>query len=143
MQILIFLLIGLSYAEPEADPKADPLMLYHGYPDPYYSRPYGVIGKRSADAGFYPYPSPTNPNNPIQKNPNNPIQTNPNNPIQSGTGKRSADAEPEADPKADPQMLYYGYPYSYYSYPYSVIGKRSANVGFYPYPIPTCYLCRA
>ena len=122
---MIFLLIGLSYAEPEADPKADPLMLYHGYPDPYYSRPYGVIGKRSADAGFYPYPSPTNPNNPIQ----------------SGTGKRSADAEPEADTKSDPQMLYYGYPYSYYSYPYSVIGKRSANVGFYPYPIPTCYLC--
>merc|ERR1711983_91425 len=66
-------------------------------------------------------------------------------------GKRSADAEPEADAEADPALLYgaYGYPYAgvyggyraygaypatygygyrtYGAYPYSYYGKRSAD----------------
>merc|ERR1712221_16135 len=45
-------------------------------------------------------------------------------------GKRSADAEPEAEPKADP-FYYgaygYGYPYAHYSYPAYYLGKRSAD----------------
>merc|ERR1719191_1669233 len=46
-------------------------------------------------------------------------------------GKRSADAEPEAD--ADAYYGYYGYPYGYraygygYGYPYRYYGKRSAE----------------
>merc|ERR1712043_82259 len=63
-----------------------------------------------------------------------------------GYGKRSADAEPEADAEADPALLYgaygYGLPYSgvyrsygaypygyrtYGAYPYAYYGKRSAD----------------
>merc|ERR1712061_156422 len=47
-------------------------------------------------------------------------------------GKRSADAEPEADAEADPAYLYagaYGYPYAYGAYPYGYYGFRA----FAPY----------
>ena len=50
------MLVGVALAVPEADPKADPQLLYNGvYGYPYtgvYGYPYGVryIGKRSADA---------------------------------------------------------------------------------------------
>ena len=34
----------VTYAEPEADPKADPQMLYYGFPYSYYIYPY-MMGK--------------------------------------------------------------------------------------------------
>merc|ERR1711936_609038 len=161
-----------AFAEPEADANADPAVLYgaYGYGLPYASvyggyRTYGAYpgysfgyyGKRSADAepeaaadaeadpallhsvyggyrtygsyGAYPYGYRT-------------YGAYPN----AYYGKRSADAEPEADAEADPALLYgaygYGLPYSsvyrsygaypygyrtYGAYPYAYYGKRSAD----------------
>merc|ERR1712150_413822 len=112
-----------AFAEPEADAKADPALLYgaYGYGLPYASvyggyRTYGAYGAYAGGYGYY--------------------------------GKRSADAEPEAaaDAEADPALLYgaygYGLPYSsvyrsygaypygyrtYGAYPYAYYGKRSAD----------------
>merc|ERR1712043_93564 len=112
-----------AFAEPEADAKADPALLYgaYGYGLPYAGvyggyRTYGAYGAYAGGYGYY--------------------------------GKRSADAEPEAaaDAEADPALLYgaygYGLPYSsvyrsygaypygyrtYGAYPYAYYGKRSAD----------------
>merc|ERR1712150_39433 len=112
-----------AFAEPEADAKADPALLYgaYGYGLPYASvyggyRTYGAYGAYAGGYGYY--------------------------------GKRSADAETEAaaDAEADPALLYgaygYGLPYSsvyrsygaypygyrtYGAYPYAYYGKRSAD----------------
>merc|ERR1711909_236105 len=110
-------------AEPEAaaDAEADPALLYgaYGYGLPYSSvyRSYGAYPYGYRTYGAYPY---------------------------AYYGKRSADAEPEADAEADPALLYgayvYGLPYAgvyggyrtygaYGAYPYSYgyYGKRSAD----------------
>merc|ERR1712154_739597 len=107
--IAVLALAAVAFAEPEADPKADPWLTYGyaGYP---YAGVYG--GYRTY--GAYPY-------------------------SYAYYGKRSAEAEPEAE--ADPALLYgaygYGLPYSgvyggyrtYGAYPYSYgyYGKRSAE----------------
>merc|ERR1712184_221494 len=163
----VLALAAVAFAEPEADAKADPAVLYgaYGYGLPYASvyggyRTYGAYpytyggayyGKRSADAepeaaadaeadpallygaygyglpyssvyrsyGAYPYGYRTYGAYPY-----------------AYYGKRSADAEPEADAEADPALLYgaygYGLPYSgvyrtYGAYPYGYYGKRSAD----------------
>merc|ERR1712110_627110 len=170
----VLALAAVAFAEPEADAKADPAVLYgaYGYGLPYASvyggyRTYGAYpytyggayyGKRSADAepeaaadaeadtallygaygyglpyssvyrsyGAYPYGYRTYGAYPY-----------------GYYGKRSADAETEADAEADPALLYgaYGYPYAgvygyryggyrtYGAYPYSYgyYGKRSAD----------------
>merc|ERR1711936_613628 len=142
--IAVLALAAVAFAEPEADPKADPWYTYGGYRTyGAYPYSYGLYGKRSADAepeaeadpwytygaygaygglyggyrtyGAYPY-------------------------SYGYYGKRSAEAEPEAE--ADPALLYgaYGYPYAgvyggyrtYGAYPYAygnrfVYGKRSAE----------------
>merc|ERR1711878_30283 len=107
--IAVLALAAVAFAEPEADPKADPWLAY-GYGSHPYS--YGYAGYR----GYYGYPY-------------------------AYYGKRSAEAEPEAE--ADPWYTYgaYGaYPYAgvyggyraYGAYPYAygnrfVYGKRSAE----------------
>merc|ERR1712227_943111 len=108
--IAVLALAAVAFAEPEADPKADPWLTYGyaGYGLPYT---YGAYGYRTY--GAYPY-------------------------TYGYYGKRSADAEPEAE--ADPALLYgaygYGLPYSgvygyrtygAYPYTYSYYGKRSAD----------------
>merc|ERR1712179_599254 len=119
----VLALAAVAFAEPEADAKADPALLYgaYGYGLPYAGvyggyRTYGAYGAYAGGYGYY--------------------------------GKRSADAEPEAaaDAEADPALLYgaygYGLPYSsvyrsygaypygyrtYGAYPYAYYGKRSAD----------------
>merc|ERR1712117_988675 len=106
----VLALAAVAFAEPEAEAKADPALLYgaYGYGLPYT---YGAYGYRAY--GAYPY-------------------------TYGYYGKRSADAEPEAE--ADPALLYrtygYGLPYSgvygyraygAYPYAYSYYGKRSAD----------------
>jgi len=121
--------------EAEAEAEADPALLYGSYGYPYAGvyggyRAYGAYpatyGYGYRTYGAYPY---------------------------SYYGKRSADAQPEAeaDAEADPALLYgsYGYPYAgvyggyraygaypatygygyrtYGAYPYSYYGKRSAD----------------
>merc|ERR1719273_1193396 len=103
-------------AEPEAE--ADPALLYNtcGYGLPYttgvhaYSAYPYAYGHRAYSA--YPYTYGT-----------------------YAYGKRSAEAEPEAEAEADPALLYstygYGVPayrtYSASPYPHSAYGKRSAE----------------
>merc|ERR1711909_105401 len=107
----VLALAAVAFAEPEAE--ADPALLYGAYG---YGLPYsGVYGYRYGGYrtyGAYPY-------------------------TYGYYGKRSADAEPEADAEADPALLYgaygYGLPYSsvyrsYGAYPY---GYRT--YGAYPY----------
>merc|ERR1712066_507716 len=108
--IAVLALAAVAFAEPEADPKADPWYTYGGYTGYPYAGVYG--GYRAY--GAYPY-------------------------SYGYYGKRSADAEPEAE--ADPWYTYgYGHPYAgvyggyraYGAYPYSygnrfVYGKRSAE----------------
>merc|ERR1712158_343974 len=109
--IAVLALAAVAFAEPEADPKADPWYTYGGYTGYPYAGVYG--GYRTY--GAYPY-------------------------SYGLYGKRSAEAEPEAE--ADPALLYgaYGYPYAgvyggyrtYGAYPYAygnrfVYGKRSAE----------------
>merc|ERR1712168_531144 len=112
----VLALAAVAFAEPEAEAKADPALLYgaYGYGLPYagvYSGGYRTYGAYP-HAGYY-------------------------------YGKRSADAEPEANAEADPALLYgaygYGLPYSgvygyrtygaYSAYPYThgYYGKRSAD----------------
>merc|ERR1712117_949924 len=125
--IAVLALAAVAFAEPEADPKADPWLTYGyaGYGLPYAGvyggyrtyggYPYaGVYGAGYRTYGAYPY-------------------------SYAYYGKRSAEAEPEAE--ADPALLYgaygYGLPYSgvyggyrtYGAYPYSYAyyGKRSAE----------------
>merc|ERR1712130_549639 len=96
--IAIACFAAVAFAEPEADAKADPALLYGalgytGYPaySAYGLRTYGY------PTYMYGYPAYT-------------------------YGKRSADAQPEADAEADPALLYStfgygGYPaYSTYGY---------------------------
>ncbi len=113
-----------------AEAEADPALLYRSYGYPYAGvyGGYRAYGAYPATYGAYGYPY-------------------------AGYGKRSADAEPEAeaDAEADPALLYgsYGYPYAgayggyrtygaypatygygyrtYGAYPYSYYGKRSAD----------------
>merc|ERR1711946_35824 len=119
----VLALAAVAFAEPEADAKADPAVLYGAYGTglPYSSvyRSYGAYPYGYRTYGAYPY---------------------------AYYGKRSADAEPEADAEADPALLYgaygYGLPYSgvyrsygaypygyrtYGAYPYAYYGKRSAD----------------
>merc|ERR1712179_263873 len=118
----VLALAAVAFAEPEADAKADPALLYGAY-GAYGAYPYsyGYYGKRSADAepeaaadaeadpallygaygyglpyssvyrsyGAYPYGYRTYGAYPY-----------------AYYGKRSADAEPEADAEADPALLY-------------------------------------
>merc|ERR1712179_800817 len=108
----VLALAAVAFAEPEADAKADPAVLYGAYGTglPYAS----VYGGYRTYGGYGAYPY-------------------------GYYGKRSADAEPEAaaDAEADPALLYgaygYGLPYSsvyrsYGAYPY---GYRT--YGAYPY----------
>merc|ERR1711931_327038 len=88
--IAIACFAAVAFAEPEADAKADPALLYStfgygGYPaySTYGLRTYGY------PAYTYGYPAYT-------------------------YGKRSADAEPEADAKADPALLYSTFGYAGY-----------------------------
>merc|ERR1712184_37831 len=118
----VLALAAVAFAEPEADAKADPAVLYGAYG---YGLPYASVYGGYRTYGAYPY-------------------------TYGGAyyGKRSADAEPEAaaDAEADPALLYgaygYGLPYSsvyrsygaypygyrtYGAYPYAYYGKRSAD----------------
>merc|ERR1712137_931256 len=118
----VLALAAVAFAEPEADAKADPAVLYGAYG---YGLPYASAYGGYRTYGAYPY-------------------------TYGGAyyGKRSADAEPEAaaDAEADPALLYgaygYGLPYSgvyrsygaypygyrtYGAYPYAYYGKRSAD----------------
>merc|ERR1711894_208979 len=118
----VLALAAVAFAEPEADAKADPAVLYGAYG---YGLPYASVYGGYRTYGAYPY-------------------------SYGGAyyGKRSADAEPEAaaDAEADPALLYgaygYGLPYSsvyrsygaypygyrtYGAYPYAYHGKRSAD----------------
>merc|ERR1712226_335113 len=154
----VLALAAVAFAEPEADAKADPALLYGAY-GAYgaYAGGYGYYGKRSADAepeaaadaeadpallygaygyglpyssvyrsyGAYPYGYRTYGAYPY-----------------AYYGKRSADAEPEADPALLYGAYGYGLPYSgvyrsygaypygyrtYGAYPYAYYGKRSAD----------------
>merc|ERR1712184_80398 len=117
----VLALAAVAFAEPEADANADPAVLYGAYG---YGLPYASVYGGYRTYGAYPGYS------------------------YGYYGKRSADAEPEADAEANPAPLYgaygYGLPYSgvyrsygaypygyrtYGSYPYSYgyYGKRSAD----------------
>merc|ERR1712020_403730 len=84
--IAVLALAAVAFAEPEADPKADPWLTY-GYAG--YGLPYAGVYGGYRTYGAYPY-------------------------SYGYYGKRSAEAEPEAE--ADPALLYgaygYGLPYS-------------------------------
>merc|ERR1711894_143191 len=88
----VLALAAVAFAEPEADAKADPAVLYgaYGYGLPYSSvyRSYGAYPYGYRTYGAYPY-------------------------SYGYYGKRSADAEPEAaaDAEADPALLYGAYGY--------------------------------
>merc|ERR1712184_97987 len=115
----VLALAAVAFAEPEADANADPAVLYGAYG---YGLPYASVYGGYRTYGAYPGYS------------------------YAYYGKRSADAEPEADAEADPALLYgaYGYdlPYSgvyrsygaypygyrtYGAYSYGYYGKRSAD----------------
>merc|ERR1712184_202691 len=115
----VLALAAVAFAEPEADANADPAVLYGAYG---YGLPYASVYGGYRTYGAYPGYS------------------------YGYYGKRSADAEPEADAEADPALLYgaygYGLPYSgvyrsygaypygyrtYGAYPYAYYGKRSAD----------------
>merc|ERR1711878_25287 len=150
--IAVLALAAVAFAEPEADPKADPWLAYgygshpysYGYAGyrGYYGYPYAYYGKRSAEAEpeaeaeadpWYTYGY----GHPYAYG----YRTYGAYPYSYGYyGKRSAEAEPEAE--ADPALLYgaYGYGYpgvyggyrTYGAYPYAygnrfVYGKRSAE----------------
>merc|ERR1712117_718574 len=109
----VLALAAVAFAEPEAEAKADPALLYGAYG---YGLPYAGVYEGYRTYGDYPYAG-------------------------YYYGKKSADAEPEADAEADPALLYgaYGYgayPYSgvygyraygAYPYTYGYYGKRSAD----------------
>merc|ERR1711946_61504 len=157
----VLALAAVAFAEPEADAKADPAVLYGAYGTglPYasvyggyrtyggygaYPYSYGYYGKRSADAepepallyGAYGYGLPYSS---VYRS----YGAYPYGYRTYGAypyayyGKRSADAEPEADAEADPALLYgaygYGLPYSglYRSYGAYPYGYRT--YGAYPY----------
>merc|ERR1719433_539202 len=150
--IAVLALAAVAFAEPEADPKADPWLTYgygaypysYGYAGyrGYNGYPYAYYGKRSAEAEpeaeaeadpWYTYGY----GHPYAYG----YRTYGAYPYAYGYyGKRSAEAEPEAE--ADPALLYgaYGYPYAgvyggyrtYGAYPYAygsrfVYGKRSTE----------------
>merc|ERR1711936_662988 len=109
--IAVLALAAVAFAEPEADPKADPWYTYGGYRTyGAYPYSYGLYGKRSADAepeaeadpwytygayGAYPY----------AYGGYRAYGAYGAYPYSYGYyGKRSAEAEPEAE--ADPALLY-------------------------------------
>merc|ERR1712241_857094 len=104
---LLTALTAVAFAEPEAEPG------YYGYG--YFGYPYGFgyrafgsgIARHPGTATFFTYRSP-----------------------QGLRGKRSADAEPEAEADAEPG--YYGYPYygfARYGYGYGLPGRSFAHFG--------------
>jgi len=105
--IAIACFAAVAFAEPEADAKADPALLYStfgygGYPaySTYGLRTYGFPAYTYGYNGYY--------------------------------GKRSADAEPEANAKADPALLYSTFGYG--GYPaYSTYGLRTYGYPAYTY----------
>merc|ERR1711878_121093 len=114
--IAVLALAAVAFAEPEADPKADPWLTYGyaGYGLPYAgvyggyrtygAYPYaGVYGAGYRTYGAYPY-------------------------SYAYYGKRSAEAEPEAE--ADPALLYGAYGYGL---PYSGVYGGYRTYGAYPY----------
>merc|ERR1712184_223328 len=128
----VLALAAVAFAEPEADANADPAVLYGAYG---YGLPYASVYGGYRTYGAYPGYS------------------------FGYYGKRSADAEPEADAEADPALLYgaygyghtygaypyaYGYGQTYGAYPYAYYGKRSADAeadpallyGAYGYGLP-------
>merc|ERR1712168_1709308 len=99
--IAIACFAAVAFAEPEADAKADPALLYRSFGYTGYPA-YSTYGLRT-----YGYPAYS---------------------TYGLYGKRSADAEPEADAKADPALLYRSFGYT--GYPaYSTYGLRT-----YGYP---------
>merc|ERR1711862_359357 len=112
----VLALAAVAFAEPEAEgnAEANPALLYGSYGYPYA----GVAGGYPATYGYgyrtygaYPY-------------------------SYSYYGKRSADAEPEADAEADPALLYgaYGYPYAGVYGGYRAYGAYPATYyGAHPY----------
>jgi len=100
--IAVLALAAVAFAEPEADPKADPWLTY-GYAG--YGLPYAGVYGGYRTYGAYPY-------------------------SYGYYGKRSAEAEPEAE--ADPALLYGSYGYA--GYPYAgVYGAGYRTYGAYPY----------
>merc|ERR1712154_154987 len=100
--IAVLALAAVAFAEPEADPKADPWLTY-GYAG--YGLPYAGVYGGYRTYGAYPY-------------------------SYGYYGKRSAEAEPEAE--ADPALLYGAYGYA--GYPYAgVYGAGYRTYGAYPY----------
>merc|ERR1711945_56171 len=99
---LVALVIAIVSAEPEAD--SDPWYGYRygGYRG-YYGRPYGY--GYGYYGGYYGHPYTYGYG-------------------YRYLGKRSADAEPEADAEAKPRYYsgYYGYPYAYRPYGYGYRG---------------------
>merc|ERR1711950_61721 len=89
--IAVLALAAVAFAEPEADPKADPWLTY-GYAG--YGLPYAGVYGGYRTYGAYPY-------------------------SYGYYGKRSAEAEPEAE--ADPALLYGSYGYAGYPMPVSMV----------------------
>merc|ERR1712184_143703 len=106
----VLALAAVAFAEPEADANADPAVLYGAYG---YGLPYASVYGGYRTYGAYPGYS------------------------YGYYGKRSADAEPEADAEADPALLYgaygYGLPYSSYPYAYGAYPYGYRTYGSYPY----------
>merc|ERR1712227_985828 len=99
--IAVLALAAVAFAEPEADPKADPWLTY-GYAR--YGYPYAGVYGGYRTYGAYPY-------------------------SYGYYGKRSAEAEPEAE--ADPALLYGAYGYG--AYPYAGVYGGYRTYGAYPY----------
>merc|ERR1712227_755971 len=102
--IAVLALAAVAFAEPEADPKADPWLTY-GYAG--YGYPYAGVYGGYRTYGAYPY-------------------------SYAYYGKRSAEAEPEAE--ADPALLYGAYGYG--AYPYAGVYGGYRTYGAYGYGLP-------
>merc|ERR1711953_1148190 len=101
----VLALAAVAFAEPEADAKAAPAVLYGAYG---YGLPYASVYGGYRTYGAYPGYS------------------------YGYYGKRSADAEPEADAEADPALLYGAYGYGLGHYGYAGLGHYGyAGLGHY------------
>merc|ERR1712227_504605 len=112
--IAVLALAAVAFAEPEADPKADPWLTY-GYAG--YGLPYSGVYGGYRTYGAYPY-------------------------SYGYYGKRSAEAEPEAE--ADPALLYgaYGYgarPYYGVYGGYRTYGADPYSTAHVAAPLTTAY----
>merc|ERR1712168_528500 len=121
--IAVACLVAAVFAEPEAKADADAALLYGAYGYGGYAAPYSLgYGGLSAYRGYagyaygaYPYTYGAH-----------------------YIGKRSADAEPEADPKADAALLYGALGYAGYG---GLSAYRTyAGYGAYPYAYGAHYL---